>query len=397
MKYLILVCSLLYYLPGSGQSNYNARSVFLSGTDGVQLKDTSNYCGSNPCPLGTIIYGSNGTDSTIFVRGKKKWKSLAISGSSGVNTASPPLFVSGHNMTIQVATTSQNGYLTNTDWNTFNNKVGTASSPLIKSGVDVSIQVSNTSQGGYLTNTDWNTFNNKIGGSLTTGRIPFASGSNTLIDDGYLSWDNSGKILQVGRGTTNGDLGSFNVVGRNAGVNTSLSFLSNTTSGGQINLMTSLNLPLLINSSAGNNINITPGGSLILTGGTTINSAGSTLTISSQTQTNTITSTATITIPQDISYIVNSVTGVIPLMLSGSATLDFPVTPGGNFSDLTMTLTGAVDGDQITLGVPNAVVTTQSLFYAWVSSSNTVTVRYFNLFGLSGNPPSSVFKCSILR
>lgn len=43
-------------------------------------------------------------------------------------TASSPIFSSGGttpNLTIQVANTSQNGYLTSTDWNTFNNKQGT--------------------------------------------------------------------------------------------------------------------------------------------------------------------------------------------------------------------------------------------------------------------------------
>lgn len=53
----------------------------------------------------------------------------------------------------------------------------TASSPLASTGganPDITIQVSNTSQSGYLTNTDWNTFNNK--GTVTSASVVSANG-----------------------------------------------------------------------------------------------------------------------------------------------------------------------------------------------------------------------------
>ena len=53
----------------------------------------------------------------------------------------------------------------------------TASSPLASTGganPDITIQVANTSQGGYLTNTDWNTFNNK--GTVTSASVVSANG-----------------------------------------------------------------------------------------------------------------------------------------------------------------------------------------------------------------------------
>ncbi len=75
------------------------------------------------------------------------------------------------NITIQQATTSQDGYLSATDWNTFNNKVSVTrlintTAPLSGGGDlsadrTLSISQSTTSTDGYLSSTDWNTFNNK--------------------------------------------------------------------------------------------------------------------------------------------------------------------------------------------------------------------------------------------
>ena len=61
----------------------------------------------------------------------------------------------------------------------------TASSPLFSSGgatPNLTIQNASTSQTGALTNTDWNTFNGKVGGSGTTGYFPYFSASSTLAD-----------------------------------------------------------------------------------------------------------------------------------------------------------------------------------------------------------------------
>jgi len=71
---------------------------------------------------------------------------------------------------ITQATTSTNGYLSSTDWNTFNNKgSGTVTSvsgtsPVVSSGGTtpaISMAAATTSVNGYLTSTDWNTFNGK--------------------------------------------------------------------------------------------------------------------------------------------------------------------------------------------------------------------------------------------
>jgi hypothetical protein len=98
--------------------------------------------------------------------------------------------------TIAQATTSTDGYLSSTDWNTFNGKQSalTFSSPLVNTAGIVSIPAATTSVNGYLTSTDWTTFNNKqnaltnpVTGTGTSGYLPkFTSSSaigNSIIQD----------------------------------------------------------------------------------------------------------------------------------------------------------------------------------------------------------------------
>jgi hypothetical protein len=55
-----------------------------------------------------------------------------------------------------------------------------ASTPLSISGNIISISQANTSTNGFLTSTNWNTFNNKIGGSGTAGKIPVFTDTNVI-------------------------------------------------------------------------------------------------------------------------------------------------------------------------------------------------------------------------
>jgi len=97
-------------------------------------------------------------------------------------------------LSISQANTSTNGYLSSTDWNTFNNKQSalTFSSPLVNTSGTISIPVATTSVNGYLSSTDWNTFNNKqnalgftpIGGSGSINYISKFTGSTTISQSG---------------------------------------------------------------------------------------------------------------------------------------------------------------------------------------------------------------------
>jgi hypothetical protein len=89
---------------------------------------------------------------------------------------------------------------------------------------------------------------------------------------------------------------------------------------------------------------------------------------------------------------------ILPRVLKGSATLDFGSTDAGAVSTLTITVTGAADGDVVSLGVPNASQTTTGHFFAWVSATNTVSVRY-SIAAIVGaeDPASGTFKVTVTK
>lgn len=91
----------------------------------------------------------------------------------------------------QAATTSVKGFLTNTDWNTFNGKEAglTFNSPLSRSTNTISIPAAATAQNGYLTSTDWNTFNGKAGLGGTNTWTATNNFTGTLQHNGNTVWD----------------------------------------------------------------------------------------------------------------------------------------------------------------------------------------------------------------
>lgn len=83
--------------------------------------------------------------------------------------------------------------------------------------------------------------------------------------------------------------------------------------------------------------------------------------------------------------------------LSGSATLDFgSIAPQGSAS-LTITVTGAADGDEVIPGVPNGSFTTGLIYTMRVSGPNTVTVDVYNGSVGSIDPASGTFKASVIK
>ena len=95
-------------------------------------------------------------------------------------TGTSPVVSSGGQtpaISMPAATTSVSGYLTSTDWNTFNNKGSgtvtsvTGTAPVVSSGgatPAISMAAATSSVNGYLTSTDWTTFNNKGSGTVTS-------------------------------------------------------------------------------------------------------------------------------------------------------------------------------------------------------------------------------------
>lgn len=87
----------------------------------------------------------------------------------------------------------------------------------------------------------------------------------------------------------------------------------------------------------------------------------------------------------------------VPLIISGSFILDFANTSAGTATDLTITITGAQEGDVVSLGIPNGSVISNTCFTAWVSATDTITIRFNNYSSSSANPASGTFKVKILK
>lgn len=89
----------------------------------------------------------------------------------------------------------------------------------------------------------------------------------------------------------------------------------------------------------------------------------------------------------------------VGLYLKGSATLDFPSTPAGMSSTLTIAVTGAALGDPVILGKPVASlppITQTGSFDAYVSAAGVVTVVFMNTnTSAAFDPPSGTFKVAV--
>lgn len=147
-------------------------------------------------------------------------------GTDGITIGSGTGAVIGSGTTISqhVADTSHNGYLSSTDWNTFNSKqsaltignltdVGTdgisitgGTGAVIGSGVAISQHVADSTHNGYLSSTDWTTFNGKGSGSVTSVSMTvpaFLSISGSPItNSGTLAVTLSGTALPILNGGT---------------------------------------------------------------------------------------------------------------------------------------------------------------------------------------------------
>lgn len=91
-------------------------------------------------------------------------------------------------------------------------------------------------------------------------------------------------------------------------------------------------------------------------------------------------------------------TGILAGTLTNTGTLDFGSTVAGASTDLTLTVTGAADGDAVSIGVPNGSTLSNGIFTAWVSAANTVTLRFSNnSLAATLDPASGTFRASVIK
>lgn len=87
--------------------------------------------------------------------------------------------------------------------------------------------------------------------------------------------------------------------------------------------------------------------------------------------------------------------GAVTAFLPATATLNFDLTLVTT-EDLTLTVTGAVDGDDVVVGAPAAAVTATVRYSAWVSAANTVTIRA-STSAVGEDPASGVFSVTVIQ
>lgn len=187
-------------LYSSGSNLFHIYNTTLA-TNAMTI-DSSNAAVFVGSLTASSLIKSGGTSSQ-FLKADGSVDSSAYITLASLSAASPLIYNNGTGQfTIQVANGSQSGYLSSTDWTTFNNKASlgsfSATSPLsYNSGTGAfSIQVANSGQSGYLTSTDWNTFNNKQS-TITTGNLTEATSSVLTISGGTGAVIGTGTSIQV--------------------------------------------------------------------------------------------------------------------------------------------------------------------------------------------------------
>jgi hypothetical protein len=127
-------------------------------------------------------------------------------------------------------------------------------------------------------------------------------------------------------------------------------------------------------------------------------SVSGTSTVNGLVNPSTMSVTSTATIAGNAIITATDAAAYLPTALSTTATLNFASTTAGNSTNLTITVTGASDGDPVIVGYVNASTLANGIFTGYVSATNTVTVRFTNTNLVAAlDPASGVFKALVIK
>jgi hypothetical protein len=142
--------NILYYGTGTGGAGGSATSIIpIAGSGAFAELNSPALTGTPTAPTATSGTNTTQIATTAFVQ-------TAVSGVSGVTsvTATAPVASTGGatpNISITQSNTTTSGYLSSTDWNTFNNKAPTASPTF--TGVPTAPTAANTDNSTQLATT----------------------------------------------------------------------------------------------------------------------------------------------------------------------------------------------------------------------------------------------------
>lgn len=202
---------------GVAGSTSNGQLLIGNGTGFVLGTITAGSGISITNGIGSITIDNIGLPSLNTLTG-------AVSITTGNSGTDFNVATSAPNVVLNIPDSSatNRGLLTSADWSTFNAKepavtkgnlteatssvltiTGGTGAVIGGSGTTIQVKQATTSQSGYLSSTDWTTFNNKIGGSFTTvagGTITFSydiwyTSANTTLPN--ITSTDVGKVLFV--------------------------------------------------------------------------------------------------------------------------------------------------------------------------------------------------------
>lgn len=194
----------LVYIGIVTRSHPTQGQVEIRIQNGFELDELHNVAAQSPSNNDGIFYN---TTTSLW---EKKSIVTALGYTPITLTSLSSVSPLGYNngtgaFSIQAASSSQAGYLTVTDWTTFNNKENalTFSSPLSRTTNTISIPVATSLVNGYLSSTDWNTFNGKQSALNGTGFVK-VTGTTVSYDNStyYLASNPSGYTSNTGTVTS---------------------------------------------------------------------------------------------------------------------------------------------------------------------------------------------------
>ena len=187
------------YLSSADWTTFNAKEPAL--TKGNLTEATSSVLtitGGTGAVIGsgTSIQVSQASSTTSGYLSSADW--TTFNSKQGALTFTSPLVNTSGTITINQSGAASDGYLSSTDWTTFNSKepaltkgnlteatssvltITGGTGAVIGSGATIQVIQASSTTSGYLSSTDWTTFNGKASNSFTT--IAVATQSNIVAD-----------------------------------------------------------------------------------------------------------------------------------------------------------------------------------------------------------------------
>jgi len=202
----------LSFVAGSGAYN-STTGVITIPTNNNQITNGSNYI--TLTSLSSSATGLTYTNTTgVFsltagyviptTSSATTWDTAYT---NRITSATAPLGIASNVISITQSGAASNGYLSSTDWNTFNNKQATITTgnlieatssvltitggtgSVLGSGTTIQVTQATGSVDGFLDSADWTTFNGKQNALGGTGIVKSTGGTISYLTDNTSNWD----------------------------------------------------------------------------------------------------------------------------------------------------------------------------------------------------------------